>query len=866
MLSQRPWGPVGLLALPGHAPLALQQPRQAAAVLRRAGRQPGCSRRVRPVAASSEPLLRGDSTSLALPLDYYRLLGVSGVCSRDSLARALEKALSNPPGLGYSQQCLLARGSVLKRAVETLLDTQGRRAYDDALRGGAITEEVPDEFVPGVLALLLEAGDAQTVVAAGEEWLATHRRDPRARDVALSTALAHRALADTLLKKQGDAASAAAMLEVAVDLLAQHRAAASLQAEVAGALAEVQPALACQLVSAPLERFQERERGVKVAIDVLTDTSGAKKGMPKQAFLDRLAESLTAAEQIEVYEAAGSRYAELPSELYDVSLAYIAEAAARSQPALLERALAALAAASAAAPPPAPGQTSDSGVRQLAERRAIEERHRRQVAYAVCQLLLGETQAAADALGLLPGSGDASKCDRSMLAFIKANSPDRDDLLPGLCVLVQRWVADVAMGSFRGTQGTPFSLEGWFEEDTVRRYLTRRQLGPPAASPLASAAQRVTAALAAPALSGMAGVLSIMGLLQPTDEELATEEEAEAALLEELEAAAYAERQEAAAADGAAGFTAAAAAATAPQQAQQGRGEPMPEGRSAAELAQAAAARDMSQVDMRAARQARPKAIKPEQLRPRHTARPEITAAAAAPPPPPVAMPPSVPEAAAGEDFDANVAFAMQPVEQLTPLDGEDRMWDAEAQRNVRWGRLAATVALLASGGFLLGRGMLLRSTGAATAAQQLAAAPAAVAAAAEPAPAAAPTLSRSEAAAVIARWQAAKAAALGPKHDIKGLSAILRGDVLRQWQERATQIQQKGWHYLHTMEGSQINSVSVDAATGAAKVSATFREAVVAHRGVADPVQAFRSEYIVDYELAPEDGGWVITAATVRS
>lgn len=26
---------------------------------------------------------------------------------------------------------------------------QGRRAYDDALRGGAITEEVPDEFVPG---------------------------------------------------------------------------------------------------------------------------------------------------------------------------------------------------------------------------------------------------------------------------------------------------------------------------------------------------------------------------------------------------------------------------------------------------------------------------------------------------------------------------------------------------------------------------------------------------------------------------------------------------------------------------------------------------------------------------------------------
>ena len=38
--------------------------------------------------------------------------------------RARRRALSHPPSVGYSQQCLLARGSVLKRAVETLLDPQ----------------------------------------------------------------------------------------------------------------------------------------------------------------------------------------------------------------------------------------------------------------------------------------------------------------------------------------------------------------------------------------------------------------------------------------------------------------------------------------------------------------------------------------------------------------------------------------------------------------------------------------------------------------------------------------------------------------------------------------------------------------------
>jgi hypothetical protein len=194
-------------------------------------------------------------------------------------------------------------------------------------------------------------------------------------------------------------------------------------------------------------------------------------------------------------------------------------------------------------------QASDSGVRQLAERRAIDEQHRRQVAYAVCQLLLGDTAAAADTLGLSAGS--PVKCERSMLAFVKvrraasfcvyrtaatacgsvlcmhkecvvchlmdaavgccglerkllllllplllhwpvflvptlarslsslppsacpflllqANCPDPSDPLPGLCVLAQRWVADVALGSFRGTQGATFSLEGWFELGPVR--------------------------------------------------------------------------------------------------------------------------------------------------------------------------------------------------------------------------------------------------------------------------------------------------------------------------------------------------------------------------------------------------------------
>ena len=48
-----------------------------------------CSRPQRLAAAEAQ--LQQGAETVALPLDYYKMLGVSGVCSRDTLARALEK-------------------------------------------------------------------------------------------------------------------------------------------------------------------------------------------------------------------------------------------------------------------------------------------------------------------------------------------------------------------------------------------------------------------------------------------------------------------------------------------------------------------------------------------------------------------------------------------------------------------------------------------------------------------------------------------------------------------------------------------------------------------------------------------------------
>ncbi len=60
----------------------------------------------------------------------------------------MHRCLRNPPA-GYGQATLLARGSVLKGALETLLEPSARRDYDERLLVGDVVEEVPADFVPG---------------------------------------------------------------------------------------------------------------------------------------------------------------------------------------------------------------------------------------------------------------------------------------------------------------------------------------------------------------------------------------------------------------------------------------------------------------------------------------------------------------------------------------------------------------------------------------------------------------------------------------------------------------------------------------------------------------------------------------------
>lgn len=84
--------------------------------------------------------------ALLLTWDVFIFMKLS-ICSMLSSCR--NRCISSPPEVGYSQQTLLARGSILKGALDTLLDPTTRKDYDERMMIGDIVESVPVDYVAG---------------------------------------------------------------------------------------------------------------------------------------------------------------------------------------------------------------------------------------------------------------------------------------------------------------------------------------------------------------------------------------------------------------------------------------------------------------------------------------------------------------------------------------------------------------------------------------------------------------------------------------------------------------------------------------------------------------------------------------------
>tara|TARA_B100000029_G_scaffold379982_1_gene374930 strand:- start:1405 stop:3435 length:2031 start_codon:yes stop_codon:yes gene_type:complete len=92
-----------------------------------------------------------------LPIDHFRLLGVSPSAQSETVLRAFQLRLDRSPDEGFTHEVLLQRAELLRLSADLLTDQSLRQEYEAALLGGATGLELSSNREVAGLILLWEA-------------------------------------------------------------------------------------------------------------------------------------------------------------------------------------------------------------------------------------------------------------------------------------------------------------------------------------------------------------------------------------------------------------------------------------------------------------------------------------------------------------------------------------------------------------------------------------------------------------------------------------------------------------------------------------------------------------------------------------
>ncbi len=805
------------------------------------------------------------STALRVPLDFYALLHVSRGATKDSIFKSYERLVASPPAdFGFSERAISARKSVLDTAMETLGTPVLRREYDERLQLESIDETLPRDvphIVAGVLILLHEAGKYETVIRIGLEAL-KGKNAKKFQDVGLVTACSMLTTATGLLESRSSLTEALDLLREAQSLMSRGGVSGSNQVLriVERTIAEVHPRVALELVgSGEAAVRHEGIRQLPMALDEMKRGSGADRRGKEAwiAYLDRVRQLLSAEELVELYNICPAHVFSDPKELYYVSVAHLAIAAKIMDANLVHRARELLIKADKLAdkladrPDGLDAGGSNMGPSNVFSRRAVEEHHRRRMAHACASLLLGDSGGAARVLGLPLRAGEpiALGVDRQMVAFVKEYSRGSETLLPGMCVMVERWMNEVALMSFY-KDPPRFGLNEWFENERVVRYLENMEKG----------------GLLAQGFRGLVGMFK--NFFGETVEDRDGEdrdvqagegvgEGAEAVRGQELEAPVVE------------------------------RGEIASYAGQESDLAASFESVQLNDSMDRSSLAAPVKSFEPAKSSPKpdHAPLPPSTATPTPPAlqtqygslasanPIPSLMEDFIATEGEGENqylrgmdlssvkmFDDGDTPPPLNEASIATLGGEEGWFrSAYEARRVRWDRVTITSMLLLGGL----SASLHRAGGQVAFHRHIPAIARNISYNAQTGT----SMSKAQARALITKWQRVKADALGKQYSTGALSDVLADELAKDWAARSAEMKRKSVHYVHKKHQCFVQKVEVEDSDGtdARRVVAEIRELIEVHRSDGSQPQTFPSSYSVEYKLGKVSGNqWKIVKASV--
>jgi len=394
--------------------------------------------------------------TVPLPLSYYQVLNMPATrVTPNSIPRAAVAAVEAELPSGYSNRMLEARLSLIDEAAMVLKDEDARKQHDMDIRDGILTPIEP-ERAAAALCLLQEAGEYESVLEFGDVVGNCRGGRQHRKDVALTMALAFCEIGHmSLVSNPPRIVEGCDLLELGSETLARAGGksfAPDVRRNIELTFHDMAPGYVLELLSLPLENIAERALGLRALRSLLWTKDVAQQLEQRAAFMEQANELLTSQEQVSLFVDAPDYVPADTDEVYKSALAHVVAGLIQRKPMLIIDADEIFLQLQVAADRSGDGM-ADVGVER-----------------AVCQLLLGRVDDAAQTLGLSDGTADPA-----LEQYVRDRSQG-GDLIEGMCAMADQWIHDVAFPLFRDGAGVvPPSLEDWFDAPNVQGFVTRLQ-------------------------------------------------------------------------------------------------------------------------------------------------------------------------------------------------------------------------------------------------------------------------------------------------------------------------------------------------------------------------------------------------------
>ena len=384
---------------------------------------------------------------MELPLDHFRLLGVSPVATEELVLRTLSQRLDRPPEGGFTTDALECRAELLRGSADLLCDSERREEYECLLT--ELNAESPDTLpaleVPssqevGGLILLMEAGQPGEAFEGARQALqppqAPALGSNREADLSLLAAIsAQKAGQERCRDRRFE--SAAQILHNGIQLLQRMGQQQEQRVRLESDLNALLPYRILDLISRDLAESGTREFG-RDLLNELVQRRGGLDGdqdpeFPQesfQSFFQQIRGFLTVQEQIDLFLQWGEN-GSITAEFLS-AYALTASGFAQRKPERIGSALERLQA------------MRDVGV---------------DAEMACLHLLLGQTD-------------EAAVCfERGSDAALKAWAKEQgSDPLAGLCVYCSDWLKRQVLPCYRDLEADP-DLEAYFADRDVQAFI-----------------------------------------------------------------------------------------------------------------------------------------------------------------------------------------------------------------------------------------------------------------------------------------------------------------------------------------------------------------------------------------------------------